>query len=195
MRHFVATLRTIWQSLVGEQQEESSGSTEETANTVSTTDGVPVRIRQYKSRDRRDVLRLARTSFDDVCLDENIENDFGQVGEDWRTLKKNAVDYDLKNNPSSTFVAIVDGQIIGFICTRLYQPRRLGHVANLAVEQSHQGQGVGRAMLDHALEYFETHGMNFARIETLEQNEKARTFYPSLGFKEVGRQIFYFKEL
>lgn len=198
MRYFVATLRTIWRSLVGGHEQdtgERSAATNKTDNTVTTTGGVSVTIRRYKKRDRRDVLRIARTTFDGVCLDENIEKDFGQVGDKWRTLKKNAVDYDLKNNPSSTFVAISGGHIIGFICTRLYQPRNLGHVANMAIEKSHQGQGIGQAMLEHALDYFEAQGMKFARIETLEQNEKARDFYPSMGFKEVGRQVFYFKEL
>ncbi len=34
-------------------------------------------------------------------------------------------------------------------------------------------------------------GMEYARIETLEQNAVGQHFYPKLGFKEVSRQILY----
>ena len=55
--------------------------------------------------------------------------------------------------------------------------------------------GVGKALMAAALDHFRDCGMLYARIETLEQNIKAQNFYPSVGFKEVARQIFYVMEL
>jgi len=154
-----------------------------------------LRVRPYRPSDRRAVLRIAAESFEGVCLDENIERRFGRVGESWRQLKKDAVDYDLMQNPGSAFVAELDGRVVGFVCNRLYYSRSIGHVANLAVAPEFQGRGIGKALMQASLEHFRRRGMRFARIETLEQNEKGRRFYPSLGFQEVGRQVFYFMKL
>jgi ribosomal protein S18 acetylase RimI-like enzyme len=152
-------------------------------------------IRKYHSRDRAAVLAIAAESFAGVCLDENIEKAFGPVGADWREHKKDSVDYDLVNSPSDTLVAVADGEVIGFVCNRVYHSRSLGHVANLAVATQHQGKGVGKALMQATFAHFRKIGLQYARIETLEQNERGQKFYPSLGFQEIGRQIFYFTKL
>lgn len=151
--------------------------------------------RPYRRRDREAVLRIAAESFRGVCIDESIEKQFGPIGDTWQEHKKQTVDYDLVNNPMGAFVAEAGGKVIGFVCTRLQRYRLTGHVANLAVVAEFQGMGVGKALMAASLEYFRESGMLYARIETLEQNVKARSFYPALGFKEVARQIYYFTEL
>ena len=154
-----------------------------------------ITVRKYKRRDREVVIRLAEESFRGVCLDENIEEQFGQIGDTWQEHKKGAVDYDLVNNASDAFVAELEGRVVGFICTRLLRYQLIGHVANMAVAPEFQGIGVGKALMSAVLDHFRDRGMIYARIETLQQNAKAQNFYPSLGFKEVARQIFYFMEL
>lgn len=153
-------------------------------------------IRRYKRRDREAVLSITEKSFGSFCLDSNIEERFGTVGgTTWQDRKRSGIDYDLRNNPEHTFVAEVDGQVVGYICGRTYRSTSIGHVANMAVHPDHQGHGVGRKLLGKTLEHFRECGMRYARIETLEQNYKARRLYPSVGFEEVGRQVFYFREL
>jgi ribosomal protein S18 acetylase RimI-like enzyme len=46
-------------------------------------------------------------------------------------------------------------------------------------------------LLEHALERFRAAGMTVAKIETLDQNPVGQHLYPSVGFKEVARQIHY----
>jgi ribosomal protein S18 acetylase RimI-like enzyme len=65
----------------------------------------------------------------------------------------------------------------------------------MAVAASYQGLGVGKALIGHALEHFRKRGMRYARIETLQQNYKGQKLYPSFGFTEIGRQIYYLREL
>ena len=67
----------------------------------------------------------------------------------------------------------------------------IGWIPNLAVDPSHQGKGLGRALLLHALDFFRRSGSQVAKIETLEQNALGQSLYASLGFKEVARQIHY----
>ena len=105
------------------------------------------------------------------------------------------IDFDLRRNGAHTFVAEVDGEVVGYVATRIYSSVLTGHVANMAVARQYQGIGAGKALMAAALDHFRKEGMKYARIETLEQNEKGRHIYPSFGFKEIGRQIFYFREL
>ena len=158
-------------------------------------EAVSVRVRKYHRRDREAVLRIAAESFRGVCLDENIEKAFGKTGASWQEHKMDTVDYDLEGHTASCLVAEVDGKVVGFACNRLYHNRSVGHMANLAVLEQYQGKGVGKALLGGSLDHFREMGMRFARIETLEQNERGQKFYTSAGFQEVGRQIFYFKKL
>jgi len=81
------------------------------------------------------------------------------------------------------------------VATRIYSSVLTGHVANMAVRRRFQGMGVGKALMEAALDHFRREGMQYARVETLEQNFKGQRFYPAYGFKEIGRQIFYFREL
>lgn len=155
-----------------------------------------LRIRAYRRRDRAAILEMTPRSFDGFCLDQNMEERFGEIGgTSWQERKKSGIEYDLDGHPGDMLIAEVEGRVVGYACTRLYRLHSIGHVANLAVSPEFQGKGVGKALMCAALEHFKKHGMVYARIETLEQNYKGKRFYPSLGFKEVGRQIFYFKEL
>lgn len=154
-----------------------------------------IKVRGYRRRDKARVFEVAVESFDGLSLDQNIEKMFGEIADTWQKSKKDHVDYDLSGSPHSAFVAVVGGEVVGFICNRIYRQRATGHVTNLAVASQFQGQGVGRALVEASLKHFRDKGLRYARIETLEQNEKARGFYPKLGFKEVGRQVFYVKEL
>ncbi len=153
-------------------------------------------IRRCKRRDRKAVLRITEESFGGFCLDSNIEERFGQLaGTTWRDRKRAGVDYDLRQNAEHAFVAEIGGEVVGYVCGRIYRSTGIGHVANMAVDPDYQGRGIGRSLLEKALEHFRECGMRYARIETLEQNYKGRRLYPSLGFEEVGRQVFYFREL
>lgn len=182
--------KKIWRIFSGGAAEADEAGGENLAE-----DGSGVRVRRFRYKDREAVLRIAEECFSGVCLDENIEGAFGKIGVPWQEHKRDSIDFDLTNNASSALVAVMDGKVVGFICNRLYRSRSTGHVANVAVMQAYQGRGVGKALLRASLDYFRAQGMRHARIETLEQNEKACKFYPSLGFEEVGRQIHYYKKL
>ena len=186
----MALRHKIWGFLRGRGKQEQYGNKGDTL-----PENAQITARGYRRRDRDAVLRIAEESFRGVCIDENIQKQFAQIGGTWQEHKRGTVDYDLANNSSSTFVAEVDGKVVGFVCTRLQRYRLTGHVANIAVAAAFQGMGVGKALMAAALDHFRDSGMLYARIETLEQNIKAQKFYPALGFKEVARQIYYFMEL
>ncbi|SVD22381.1 uncharacterized protein METZ01_LOCUS375235, partial [marine metagenome] len=125
-------------------------------------------------------------------VEHGIELKFGEIaGHDWRWRKARHVDEDVKEHAAGIFVAEVDGEILGYISTRLDLEAGKGRIPNLAVVASVRGQGIGRKLIGHALDYFRTEGMGVAVIETMASNPIGRSLYPSCGFEEVGRQIHY----
>src|SRR5207245_2522899 len=121
-----------------------------------------------------------------VSIDHGIEERFGLInGHDWQWRKARHIDDDVGRDPSGIFVAEEDGQIVGYITTWQDCEGGIGHIPNLAVAASHRNQGLGSALIEHAMDHFRAAGLTHAKIETLAQNAIGNHLYPSLGFVEV----------
>ncbi len=116
-------------------------------------------------------------------------------GHNWRWRKSRHVDEDVQANPEGVFVAVESGKILGYISTRVDRESGKGRIPNLAVDKSKRGQGIGRSLVEHALEYFRNEGMSFVMIETMDNNLVGQHLYPSCGFVETCRQIHYARKL
>jgi ribosomal protein S18 acetylase RimI-like enzyme len=135
-------------------------------------------IRPYRDADLGRLQETTVASFEGVSIDRNIEAAFGPVaGRDWRARKAADVANDARAHPAGIFVAEEAGRVIGYITTR--------------VDPTYRAQGIGSALIRHALAYLQEAGMAMAKIETLEQNARGQALYPRFGFREVARQIHY----
>ncbi|HPD13999.1 MAG TPA: GNAT family N-acetyltransferase [Planctomycetota bacterium] len=153
-------------------------------------------IRPYRPTDRDDLLRVTKLAFDGVSIDQNIEALHGVInGVRWQERKASHVEADIAANPSGIFVCEAHGCVVGYVSCRINPTTAIGSIPNLAVHPAHQGGGIGRQLLDAALAYLRSQGMKYARIETLEQNQRCVALYPKLGFTEVARQIHYIRPL
>ena len=131
-------------------------------------------------------------AFDGVSIDRNIDELLGlHASQDWQQRKARHLDADLAREEASIFVAEVDQHVIGYISTWIDRQAGQGFIPNLAVDQRWRGRGIGRGLIEHAIGYFRQLNVAQVRIETLEQNQVGQTLYPSLGFREVARQIHY----
>ena len=150
-------------------------------------------IRPFRDGDLPRLQHITAQTFGPVSIDRNMEQRLGPFGQgDWSTRKVAAIADDCAAQPDGVFVAEdASGEPIGYVTTRLNPTSRIGWIPNLAVDPSHQGKGLGRTLLLHALDHFRRSGMEVAKIETLEQNPVGQSLYPSLGFVEVARQIHY----
>lgn len=155
------------------------------------------RIRPFESSDLPRLQEITASTFEGVSIDRNMERLLGPFGEgDWRTRKTAAIADDCRLQPDGVFVAeaptdVGEGAVVGYVTTRLNPTAGVGWIPNLAVDVEHQGQGLGRKLLERALEFFRERGMAVAKIETLEQNPIGQQLYPSMGFQEVARQIHF----
>ena len=149
-------------------------------------------IRSFRPEDLARVEEITVRSFGPVSIDCNIEREFGPVaGKDWRARKARDVRSDCEVQPEGVFVAEEDGEVIGYVTTRLDRFTGIGRIPNLAVDERHRARGIGSDLIRYAIDWMREQGMAMAKIETLAQNERGQALYPRFGFREVARQIHY----
>jgi len=155
-----------------------------------------VTLRPFRPADRSAIRRITAASFEHASVYALAERKYGPFRRvPWQERKLADVDADLDAGPEEAFVAAEGDQVIGFITTRADEHTGIGHILNVAVDPSHQGRGIGSALIQHALDYFRSKGMTHAKIETLVGNAAGEHLYPKLGFEELTRQIHYMLEL
>ena len=138
-----------------------------------------VEIRDAEEEDLSEVLRVLRESGIDGGRSFTLEEARAQL-----TSLRGAPGYRL-------LVAFVEGEIAGTYA--LYILGKLGKrgapagvVEDVAVAPTHQGQGIGRAMMAHAIEECRKAGCYKLALSSNVRRESAHRFYESLGFERHG---------
>lgn len=92
--------------------------------------------------------------------------------------------------PERLSIAEVDGDLVGFchggpgrraVTKVVGSGDRMAEVYALYVDPNFQGMGIGRALLRHVAQGFESDGFETVAILTLEANRHGRRFYDALG--------------
>jgi len=94
-------------------------------------------------------------------------------------------------------VALADGEIAGTYSLMIVpklgkRGTPAGLVEDVAVLPSHQGQGIGRAMMDHALVECRKAGCYKLALSSNAKRSGAHRFYESLGFERHGYSFAVF---
>ncbi|MEY2473469.1 MAG: hypothetical protein QOK28_2798 [Actinomycetota bacterium] len=97
----------------------------------------------------------------------------------------------LADPPARQAVFVAEGEeIVGFVSTG---PDRdpvsgpdVGEIYALFVDPARWRVGVGRALLDTAIEYLRSIGVTEARLWVLDANDRARRFYAARGWSDLG---------
>lgn len=84
----------------------------------------------------------------------------------------------------------IDEEIVGFLMIALH--RLDCHILNLCVAKTHQRQGLGKKMLNHALGYAKKKGTLIAYLEVRKSNQNAILLYQSLNFHLIGERKAYY---
>ena len=152
----------------------------------------PIVIAPAAAADAEAAAEITREAFDGVSIDQAIENALGPAGEaTWQEVKGREVRLEFQQTPENCFVAKCGGQVVGYVTTAVDAHASRGRIVNLAVAASCRGRGVGRRLIERALEHFRGLGLRQAKIETVATNPVGQHLYPAAGFREVARQIHY----
>ena len=155
-----------------------------------------MKIRSFQPADLPALKAITVEAFTGVSIDHGIEQQFGLVhGHDWQWRKARHLDDDVARDAAGIFVAEEDDKVVGYISTWQDPEAGIGHIPNIAIAPEFRGQGLGRLLIEHALEHFRKGGLTHAKIETLVQNAVGNHLYPDLGFVEVARQVHFVAKL
>ncbi|HHX38539.1 MAG TPA: GNAT family N-acetyltransferase [Armatimonadetes bacterium] len=114
----------------------------------------------------------------------------------WRARQRSDIEAFLDTEGDRVWVAVKERAVLGWVGIRLHPEDRMGEIVFLAVDPGHQRHGIGKALLDFALERMRAAGMSIVMVETGDDpgHASARMAYERSGFERwpVAR---YFREL
>jgi GNAT superfamily N-acetyltransferase len=115
-------------------------------------------------------LRLMTTK--DISAGMRLKNIAGwnQTVRDWKRF--------LSANPKGCFAAEYEGRLIGTSTTIVYE-ERLAWIGMVLVDQQHRSQGIGTALLEHAIRYLDSRKIPCMKLDATPQG---KPLYEKLGF-------------
>jgi len=125
-------------------------------------------IRPYQAGDESLLFTLARDTFGDRS-----------TWNDRRTITALETD--------TVFVAELDGALAGYVA--LEPAGEAVRVEQLLVSPAHEGEGVGRQLLDYAEGYAISRQAHRLEVVVEEDNRRARAFYHGRGFVTAGGDV------
>jgi ribosomal protein S18 acetylase RimI-like enzyme len=119
---------------------------------------------------------------------------YERVHPDWRRDQAESVRAALRAN--ATWVAVVDGEVVGFVNVAFDDAERSAEIYMIAVYPRPQRRGVGSALTDFALAEMRARGVTLAVVATGGDpgHAPARATYERAGFTGVA-QVWYAKRL
>lgn len=81
-------------------------------------------------------------------------------------------------------------QIIGYAVLMMVLDE--AHLLNISIAKSHQGQGLGRGLLEHMMQIGRNHGGLNMFLEVRPSNTSAISLYESIGFNEMAIRRNYY---
>ena len=99
----------------------------------------------------------------------------------------------LRRNPDTCFVAEEDDNIMGVILTG--HDGRRGFIHHTAVHPECRGRGIGKTLVDTAMEALKAESINKVAMVVFERNEVGNAFWEKLGFTKRDDLVYRNKTL
>ena len=155
------------------------------------------KIRPYINSDIEEVVQLSLLAWEPVFI--AWERILGPklypvaIYPDWRKSQKEVVEAVCRDEKLTTWVAEVDGLVVGFISYELNEKAKVGEVQMLAVHPDYQNNGIGTELNQFALRKFKEGGMKVAVVGTGgdEGHAPARRSYEKAGYTGLPLVRYY----
>lgn len=90
------------------------------------------------------------------------------------------------------YVWLANGQVVGHLSLRRSEQQPgVWLIGNVAVRADHRRQGIGRALMEQALEHIRQRGGKQARLIVRANNPAAMRLYSELGFRQTGALAYW----
>ena len=139
-------------------------------------------IRKYEISDHVDICKICNKELRYNCekslVSKQLEN--------------------LNENREMVFVAELNARVVGFIHVEKYNVLYLDSMVNilgLAVLSNYQKQGLGRKLIDTAIQWAKEMGIYTLRLNSGINRKEAHQFYRRIGFGEEKEQYRFIKNI
>ena len=154
-------------------------------------------IRPFNTGDMNDIVQLSLLAWEPVFI--AWEQILGPklypiaIYPDWRKSQKEAVEKVCHDEKTTTWLAEVDGQVVGFVAYELNDHDKTGEVQMLAVHPEYQNHGIGTELNIFALQKMKESGMKLAAVGTGgdEGHAPARRSYEKAGYTGLPLVRYY----
>ncbi len=133
----------------------------------------------YKDKYREDLI--------DIIFDAYSEHP--EYGESSRKNAKKYINW-LKNHSTMFDIVLDNDKPVAFVVAdgnwvSSFSGERVGEIHELAIKKSYWGKGLGKFLMDKALNHFKNLKLKKAGLWVGEKNKRAIEFYKKYGFKPV----------
>ena len=95
----------------------------------------------------------------------------------------------LEKNPTSNFVAVENGEIVGVIMCGM--DGRRAYIYHTTVKKPLRGKGIGKALLNKVYEAIRAAGIRKNGLLVIKDNEIGKGFWRSQGWEERHDVLYY----
>ncbi len=99
----------------------------------------------------------------------------------------------LRRNPNTSFVALADQSLVGAILCG--HDGRRGYIYHTAVHPFHQNKGIGKSLVNAALEALQAEGIHKAALVSYNDNNLGIAFWQALGFEQRSDLVYLNKAI
>jgi len=108
----------------------------------------------------------------------------------------------LQSNNDMVYLAVVEGEYIGFIHMSLRfdyvegsNSSPVGYIEGIYIEEDHRNKGISRRLVEAGEEWTKSLGCKEIASDTQLHNHASQKFHKKIGFKEVGRIVAFIKDI
>ncbi len=130
-------------------------------------------------------------------------NDYEDVYKLWLSCKgmglnslddsKDGIEKFLKRNPETCFAAIEENKIVGSILAG--NDGRRGYIYHTAVSPNHQRKGIGKKLVESAINALKEQNINKVALVVFEKNTTGNEFWKRIGFVERNDLVYRNKNI
>jgi ribosomal protein S18 acetylase RimI-like enzyme len=156
----------------------------------------PVLIRKAKPEDLGDLLHLARTAFLQAFTAGNKPENVSAYLNEAFSIQQ--FEKEMSDLASAFFVAEKEEQLIGYLKVNLVpaqtdiQDPESVEVARLYVLEDYLGNGLGKKLLETAIDFAKLNQKKYLWLGVWEHNSRAIRFYEKNGLRRFGSHPFPF---
>ena len=156
-----------------------------------------LQIRPFNTNDIHDIVQLSLLAWEPVftAWERILGSDLYPIAiyRDWRTGQKETVERVCGDEKILTWVAQVEGKVVGFVAYELNDTNKVGEVQMLAVHPEYQNHGIGTKLNTFALQKLKEGGMKLAVVGTGgdEGHAPARRSYEKAGYTGLPLMRYY----